>query len=51
MDTADCPAASRLHGVLVDVSGIGVLLLGESGTGKSNALDLVTRGIAWSPMT
>jgi HPr kinase/phosphorylase len=32
-------------GVLVDVSGVGVLLLGESGTGKSEcALDLVTRG-------
>jgi HPr kinase/phosphorylase len=36
---------SMLHGVLVDVYGIGVLLLGESGTGKSEcALDLVTRG-------
>jgi len=36
---------STLHGVLVDVYGIGVLLLGESGTGKSEcALDLVTRG-------
>ena len=36
---------STLHGVLVDVSGIGVLLLGESGTGKSEcALDLVSRG-------
>jgi HPr kinase/phosphorylase len=34
-----------LHGVLVDVYGIGVLLLGESGTGKSEcALDLVSRG-------
>ncbi len=34
-----------LHGALVDVYGIGVLLLGESGTGKSEcALDLVTRG-------
>jgi len=45
MDPAGDPAASSLHGVLVDVSGIGVLLLGESGTGKSEcALDLVTRG-------
>jgi HPr kinase/phosphorylase len=36
---------TTLHGVLVDVYGIGVLLLGESGTGKSEcALDLVTRG-------
>lgn len=41
------PAAGEttLHGVLVDVFGIGVLLLGESGTGKSEcALDLVSRG-------
>ncbi len=37
--------ATTLHGDLVDVYGIGVLLLGESGTGKSEcALDLVTRG-------
>lgn len=36
---------ATLHGVLLDVYGIGVLLLGESGTGKSEcALDLVTRG-------
>ncbi len=36
---------TTLHGVLMDVYGIGVLLLGESGTGKSEcALDLVTRG-------
>ncbi len=33
------------HGVLVDVSGLGVLILGESGIGKSEcALDLVVRG-------
>jgi HPr kinase/phosphorylase len=45
MGPADGAAESSLHGVLVDVSGIGVLLLGESGTGKSEcALDLVTRG-------
>lgn len=47
MDPADGRPAPSLHGVLVDVSGIGVLLLGESGTGKSEcALDLVTRGHA-----
>jgi HPr kinase/phosphorylase len=45
MDPAEAPPESSLHGVLVDVSGIGVLLLGESGTGKSEcALDLITRG-------
>jgi HPr kinase/phosphorylase len=34
-----------LHGVLLGMYGIGVLLLGESGVGKSEcALDLVTRG-------
>jgi HPr kinase/phosphorylase len=38
-------ADATLHGVLVDVFGVGVLLLGESGTGKSEcALDLVSRG-------
>jgi len=38
-------SGTTLHGVLTDVYGIGVLLLGESGTGKSEcALDLVTRG-------
>jgi HPr kinase/phosphorylase len=36
---------SSLHGVLVDVYGLGVLLLGDSGVGKSEcALDLVVRG-------
>lgn len=35
----------ELHGVLMDVNGIGVLLLGKSGIGKSEtALDLVVRG-------
>ena len=35
----------QLHGVLVDVYGIGVLLLGKSGIGKSEcALELVIRG-------
>ena len=34
-----------IHGVLVDVLGLGVLLMGESGIGKSEcALDLVCRG-------
>jgi len=34
-----------LHGVLLDLYGVGVLLLGESGVGKSEcALDLVVRG-------
>jgi len=34
-----------LHGVLVDVMGVGVLILGKSGVGKSEcALDLVMRG-------
>ena len=36
---------TSLHGVLLDVLGIGVLLLGKSGIGKSEvALDLVLRG-------
>ena len=34
-----------IHGVLMDIYGLGVLLLGESGMGKSEcALDLVVRG-------
>lgn len=34
-----------LHGVLVDVLGVGVLIIGKSGIGKSEcALDLVSRG-------
>jgi len=36
---------TNVHGVLVDVLGVGVLLLGKSGIGKSEcALDLVIRG-------
>ncbi|HTV03491.1 MAG TPA: HPr(Ser) kinase/phosphatase [Luteitalea sp.] len=36
---------TMLHGVLIDILGLGVLLLGESGIGKSEcALDLVVRG-------
>lgn len=37
--------STTVHGVLVDVLGVGVLLLGGSGIGKSEcALDLVLRG-------
>lgn len=37
--------ATHIHGVLLDVWGLGVLLIGRSGVGKSeSALDLITRG-------
>ncbi|MDY0398531.1 MAG: HPr(Ser) kinase/phosphatase [Desulfuromonas thiophila] len=37
--------STSVHGVLVDVFGVGVLLVGQSGIGKSEcALDLVLRG-------
>lgn len=37
--------ATSVHGVLLDVLGVGILLLGKSGIGKSEtALDLVARG-------
>jgi len=37
--------STSIHGVLLDVLGIGILLLGKSGIGKSEtALDLVVRG-------
>lgn len=37
--------SSSLHGVLLDVLGLGVLITGESGVGKSElALELVSRG-------
>ena len=37
--------STSIHGVLLDILGIGVLLLGKSGIGKSEAaLDLVARG-------
>jgi HPr kinase/phosphorylase len=36
---------THLHGVLIDVYGLGVLLIGGSGVGKSEcALDLISRG-------
>src|SRR5256885_17099502 len=38
-------ATASLHGVLMDVFGVGILLLGKSGIGKSEiALDLVMKG-------
>jgi len=38
-------AQTNVHGVLVDVLGVGVLILGKSGVGKSEcALDLIIRG-------
>jgi len=38
-------APARVHGSLVEVAGVGVLLLGKSGIGKSEcALELVMRG-------
>ncbi len=41
----DRPRTVTVHGVLMEVSGVGVLILGPSGIGKSeSALDLVTRG-------
>jgi HPr kinase/phosphorylase len=46
-DTLDVYLAARavVHGVLMDILGLGVLIIGESGIGKSEcALDLVVRG-------
>ena len=44
-DSAEAERRLQLHGALVRVFDIGVLLIGESGIGKSeSALDLVTRG-------
>src|ERR1700682_3981918 len=38
-------ASTSVHGVLIDVIGVGVLILGKSGIGKSElALDLISRG-------
>jgi HPr kinase/phosphorylase len=43
--TEELLAETAVHGVFVDVSGVGVLILGPSGIGKSEcALDLVVRG-------
>ncbi|MFQ5514235.1 MAG: hypothetical protein ACE5FG_07305 [Myxococcota bacterium] len=42
---AETAAPGRVHGALVEVAGVGVLLLGGSGIGKSEcALELVMRG-------
>jgi HPr kinase/phosphorylase len=44
LSTIFAPAVT-MHGVLVEVFGIGILLLGESGVGKSEtALELIERG-------
>ena len=44
LDEVFAPTVS-IHGTLVDVNGIGVLLLGKSGVGKSEcALELIERG-------
>src|SRR5207237_25775 len=46
-DALDVYLAARavVHGVLMDIIGLGVLIVGESGIGKSEcALDLVVRG-------
>lgn len=43
--TGQLAPETRIHGVLVDVYGIGILITGESGIGKSEtALELIKRG-------
>jgi HPr kinase/phosphorylase len=43
--SASTPPATRIHGTLVEVAGVGVLILGRSGIGKSEcAIELVVRG-------
>ena len=43
--TGHLSEGTSLHGVLMDINGVGVLLQGESGIGKSEtALDLIMRG-------
>ena len=43
--TAELAESATVHGELLDISGIGVLIIGESGIGKSEtALELVHRG-------
>lgn len=38
-------SSTTIHGVLIDVFGVGILLVGQSGVGKSEcALDLILRG-------
>lgn len=45
MLTEDLAPETRIHGVLVDVYGIGIVITGESGIGKSEtALELIKRG-------
>jgi HPr kinase/phosphorylase len=48
-NTAD---STSMHGVLMDVLGMGVLISGESGLGKSElALELISRGHGLWPAT
>jgi HPr kinase/phosphorylase len=43
--TGDAPQARQIHGSLVEVRGLGVLILGPSGVGKSECvIELVRRG-------